>query len=341
MTSTWWCFWMPFLPNSAGVQRSRASSATPMTHPRVGTSNTSVTSEASGPFAVPIGKLSAIEATDPVVPLASCSSCDNNLSFVAHLRRQDADEPLGLRADLADERVVYVCCVTAEGHTAIARYNASVPDGKRIKVGDYFMAINGKSPETVQPPQKVSEALCEELINARCLEVNVRRQQLFECQVDKHGPSIHLELSYSHNGAGLVVARITSEGVAVSTPEIRLGDRIVGVDGTEGSPDMLFEAIRGTGDTIPLLISRPAVVPLVGCEASDGTPVSSDAGSDDVSDGTVQTNALLENQRCTLFLLSPLETALARADLSSNACLPRRTSSTCCPASSLLSRVIA
>lgn len=157
-------------------------------------------------------------------------------SFVANLSRQGS-EPLGLKADFSDEKVVHICRVTADGNTAIARYNASAPDGQQLEVGDYFVAVNGVSYDTVQSPQKVSDALREQLQNSRSMSVEVRRQELFECTVERNGQPMGLELSYSTN---------------------RLGDRIVRIGDTEGSPEQLLEAIRNAKDTLPLLISRPA-----------------------------------------------------------------------------------
>lgn len=182
-------------------------------------------------------------------------------SFVAHLERRDRSESIGLKVDFADERTAYVCSAVGNGSNPITRYNASVLDDKRIRVGDYFMVINGVSHETVQRPQKVSESLRSELVKSQSMEISVRRPHIFECMVERSGQTMGLELSYSNKGATLFIVKIVPGAVATCAPEVQPGDRIVRVGDVEGAPHVLLEAIRKAGELVLLRLSRPSAIP--------------------------------------------------------------------------------
>merc|ERR1719330_1849802 len=103
--------------------------------------------------------------------------------------------------------MVHVCRFTADGGTAIARYNSSVPAERQIRVGDYFTSVNGVSYESLKGQSvKVSEALREQLLQSLSSQVKVARPHEFSCKVEKKGLPMGLELSYSNNGTGLIIA---------------------------------------------------------------------------------------------------------------------------------------
>merc|ERR1719189_1830437 len=180
----------------------------------------------------------------------------DGLSFVAQLSRGELSQQWGLRVDFTDEKTAHVWRVSEEGDNVVKHYNASVSDSKKIKAGDFFMVINGVSHESVQPPQKVSDALREQLQNSTTLEVNVRRPQLLECKVQKKSDkTLGLVLNYSTNSDGLIVSTVDS---AICTPEVKPGDHIMRVGDLDAPPERLLEAVRSIVDTVPLLISRPA-----------------------------------------------------------------------------------
>lgn len=178
--------------------------------------------------------------------------------FEAVLTWQESEQPLGLKADFADGKVIHVCRVTGDAGTVIAKYNASVGDEKKIKVGDYLMAINGVSHSTVPASAKVADALLEQLTTSKSATVKVSRPNLFTCKVEKNGQPMGLELAYSNNGTSLIVAQVAANGaVQISAPEVKEGDRIVGVGDVEGNPAELLRAIRDAGETMMLKMSRP------------------------------------------------------------------------------------
>merc|ERR1719221_909278 len=63
--------------------------------------------------------------------------------FTAVLQRKTPAEPLGLKADFVDDRVLHICKIASEGDTPVVRYNASCPPERRIQAGDYFVGVNG------------------------------------------------------------------------------------------------------------------------------------------------------------------------------------------------------
>merc|ERR1719189_471664 len=178
----------------------------------------------------------------------------DDLSFVAQLSRGELSRQWGLKVDFTDEKTAHVCRVTEEGDNVVKHYNASVSDSKKIKVGDFFMVINGVSHESVQPPQKVSDALIEQLRTSTTLEVNVRRPQLLECKVQKKSDQT-LGLNLNYTKSAIIVSTVIS---AISTPEVKPGDHIMRVGDLDAPPERLLEAIHSIADTVPLLISRPA-----------------------------------------------------------------------------------
>lgn len=177
--------------------------------------------------------------------------------FAAALSRAAADEKLGLQGDFADEKVIHICRVFAETTSAVGRYNASAPEERRIKDGDYLVEVNGISHDTVKPPSKVSEALRSELLTADFVKLKVCRPHLFESKVVRNGRPMGLELTYSSFGSSLVIANISEGAVASAVPEIRSGDRIMGIDDLVGSPEKILEVLYDPGDSVLLKLSRP------------------------------------------------------------------------------------
>lgn len=171
-------------------------------------------------------------------------------SFVAVLRRQEAEEALGMGVDFADRKVLHVCQLLAEGINPISRYNASAPR-RQIRNGDYIVSINGLSYETVLSPEKILD-----MLRLSSVEVAIRRPHLFECQVDRQGQAMGLELIYCDSGASLIITGVSAGAVQSTAPEVVMGDRIVSVNGVEGGPQVLLHAIQEANGPMTLRISR-------------------------------------------------------------------------------------
>lgn len=182
-------------------------------------------------------------------------------AFTAVLHRQAFDDPLGLSADFSDNKYAYVCCVTAEEGSAVGCYNDSGPQLPMIRPGDYFLAINGVSHNTVQASSRVSHVLRDQLQNELQAVVEVSRPFLFECEVEKNSIPLGLDLVYNEDnrGAGLVIRSITDGSAQNCVPEIKVGDRIVGVGDLdmEALPADLVLAIHHAKGSLHLKISRP------------------------------------------------------------------------------------
>jgi len=169
--------------------------------------------------------------------------------FNARLMRRSREEPLGIKADFADDRMLHVCRLTTEGDTPVARHNREVPPSQRLAVGDYILSVNGQSRNTVGAEQKVSEVLRDQLLSGQEVVLAVSRPRLFDVEVQKDDGSLGLELTYSNSGISLVVGRIALDGlVHTQCPEVRSGDRIVAVNGVEGGPEPLLQAVRSASN---------------------------------------------------------------------------------------------
>lgn len=176
--------------------------------------------------------------------------------FEAVLERMPA-ELWGIRADFADDKTLHICELTMDSDCPLVRYNVSEPR-RQIKRGDYFLSVNGTSRETLHPRDKLSSAFQQEL-TSHFIEVQVCRPCVFEVKIRKGEQDLGLKLSYSNNGISLIIVDITDGAVRTAAPEVKQGDRIVGVDGVEGTPFELLSAIRSAKDEVRLQISRPCL----------------------------------------------------------------------------------
>lgn len=191
-----------------------------------------------------------VQVQEAAAKEAAVRVADEAASFRAVLRRQDPEEALGMGVDFADRKVLHVCELPAEGESPASRYNASAP-GRQICLGDYIVSINGLSYETVLSPEKILD-----MLRLSSMEMAVRRPYLFECQIDRQGQTMGLELCYCDNGISLAITSVGAGAVRNSAPEVVAGDRIVSVNGTEGGPQMLLRAIGDSSGPMTLRISR-------------------------------------------------------------------------------------
>mmetsp|Transcript_127878 Transcript_127878/g.319229 ORF Transcript_127878/g.319229 Transcript_127878/m.319229 type:complete len:235 (+) Transcript_127878:103-807(+) len=168
-------------------------------------------------------------------------------AFWVDLERGNADSALGLHLDLCDGKVLHVCGLRQGVPSPVVAYNASVPEDKRLLPGDYIKAVNGISSTSV--------ALAEELKRHPALQLLVQRPYCFVKRIERKLEPMGLDLNYSDRGASLVIMEIGTGAVKRLAPEIRVGDRIVSVNGMSGSPLHLLDMIKDT-QTLELGVSR-------------------------------------------------------------------------------------
>jgi len=181
---------------------------------------------------------------------------NNGNVFKAVLTKERDGEPLGIKIDSMDEKCLHICKVSSGGNTPVSRYNATAGTNQ-IMPGDYFLVVNGMSAASVTEGTKVSDSLRRQLSVLRTVEVMVSRPNEFEVKVDAQGENLGLDLTYSNYGVSLLIVQITDGAVGTRAPEVQKGDRILTVNGIEGSPPALFKALSGNMETLRLKVSRP------------------------------------------------------------------------------------
>lgn len=120
-----------------------------------------------------------------------------------------------------------------------------------------MVALNGISSQTVTDGT-LAKKLGEQLRSKDILEVRVKRPHLFSCTIYKEGMSMGLELNYSNYGDSLIVTYVASGAVRKHAPQVREGDRIIGVDNVVGNPGLLLQTIHDARDVLVLKMSRPS-----------------------------------------------------------------------------------
>lgn len=189
-------------------------------------------------------------------PDAAGVDCDGNV-FTATLSR-GSEGLLGFKVDVCDQYRIHICRMLPDAETAIAVYNASAPQEKQINIGDYILAVNTVSNKTVQAPMSVAAAMREELLNGeKAVSLVVSRPYIFKCKVERQNKPMGVELTYCDDAISLVVARVNAGAVQTTAPEIRPGDRILSVDGCQGSSEELVRVFRAAGESMLLQMSRP------------------------------------------------------------------------------------
>jgi len=106
-------------------------------------------------------------------------------SFTAVLQKDTEDEPLGIRVDSTDEKVLHICQVAADHDTPVVRYNAKAGP-HQIQSGDYVLAVNGFSADSMPLGIRVSDTLREQLSMPQ-VELLVSRPKSFHVQVQCDG----------------------------------------------------------------------------------------------------------------------------------------------------------
>lgn len=185
-------------------------------------------------------------------------------AFDVKLRRENDKTPWGMKLDYAGQRAIHVCEVRT-GPYPVAIHNVAAEAEHELRPGDYIFSVNGQHTETEflqlgnAPPPLLEGVFSEarkEIKSAMVLELRVYRPQLFQVNVQRKGESMGLELDFSTTGTSLSVVSVRDGAVQKSLPEILSGDRIVKVNGQEGSPERLLAALKVQSDTVHLEVSR-------------------------------------------------------------------------------------
>jgi len=176
----------------------------------------------------------------------------NSSIFEATLTN-DTGEALGWHLDLMDRRLIYVSSVSSSPDTPIARYNASVPEWRRIQAGDYILEVNGE--------RSNSDTMGLAIRSHAVLTLHLTRPWLFTRTVIKKGRELGLDIKQGESGTSLLIEAIrTSGAVKKCAPEVQPMDRVVAVNGIRGSNSDLVQAIKKT-DLIEVVLSRVALSP--------------------------------------------------------------------------------
>lgn len=178
-------------------------------------------------------------------------------SFVATLQRTTKEAPWGLKVDFADDRAVHICEVRPISSPASV-YNESAPPDEKIRAGDYIIAVNSASANRPGQAGSGADALRDEM-KAMSVELKIVRPERFERTIQTDGHPMGLELNFTHKSSSLVIMRVCGGAVSRCAPDIIAGDRIVGVDDVQGTPEQLLEAIRTSAGSVVLKMSRPLV----------------------------------------------------------------------------------
>mmetsp|Transcript_8832 Transcript_8832/g.16641 ORF Transcript_8832/g.16641 Transcript_8832/m.16641 type:complete len:227 (-) Transcript_8832:110-790(-) len=163
--------------------------------------------------------------------------------FTFSVVRANKGVPLGLLLDPSGSDGIYVCSVQAGDHP-IANTNKDLPDSRRLKQGDFIFKINDVSSDLAN--------MMTELQAKGNLEFVVRRPISFEIQIDRKDQSVGCGITYdASTGISLVIESINEGPIQTWNAEhpdkvVRIGDRIVAVNGTTGNSAQLLDVIRGT-----------------------------------------------------------------------------------------------
>lgn len=199
------------------------------------------------------GKLAVI-SNIPAMGLDSPRGESFVSGFAARLTRSSIEEPWGLTADFADDKMIHVCSLDSDEDSPVKVYNASAEAGKHLLDGDYITSVNGISASDVGP---VGAQFCQAMTTAITVDLVVQRPMVFESRVERETETLGLDVIYSSGARSLVIVKVNEGAVKRHAPEVSTGDRIVRVDDTEGTPYRMLLALQAKGPML-LKISRPS-----------------------------------------------------------------------------------
>lgn len=175
--------------------------------------------------------------------------------FTVTVKKEALDAPLGLKLDLQDRALAYVVGVR-EG--PFRTYNESADAGCQLHPGDFIERVNDSKGDVT--------AMVKAFRSASELEVGVRRPEEYSAMLRRSHPGEPIGLLFPKrlSGVTLPIVKI-SDGACLEWnnqhPElkVRVGDRIIMVDGNRGQAADLVEKLA-TSQQVLLTIARPAVI---------------------------------------------------------------------------------
>lgn len=169
-------------------------------------------------------------ASSPTVPDAS--------TFKLTIKKTSKDEPLGLDLDVVGSACAMVIKVT--GGSA-GTHNKSASPELQIQPGDFIMSVNGVSGDTSRMAQETN--------NGTKLEIVMKRPVEFIAEIDKAsqpGGQFGIGVDFIATGRSVLIKKIdngliASWNKANPEKEVKLGDRIVGVNSFRGDPEKMLD----------------------------------------------------------------------------------------------------
>jgi len=153
---------------------------------------------------------------------------------------------LGMVTDIDDGAHLVITAVMENGH--IQAWNDKHPEHERVTVGDRVLSVNGVQGEPAQ--------LLKLLDTYRWLKVVIRRHSEFSIALVRPGTEkLGIELRFREGGHTLLVRKV-GEGMLQEWNrlhpglELKVGDRIVAVNGTRGEGSLLNSKVKSKGSLI-------------------------------------------------------------------------------------------
>lgn len=163
------------------------------------------------------------------------------------LTRSYPGHHMGLRLDASEPNdSVFIMGVAEDPSTVVGSYNKKSPEDQRIRIGDYIVAADG-STDLREMKDIMHRASCD---------IVIKRARCFTVSVPKRNKPLGLGIRYDPAGMSLSIKSIDRSGaVHGSCADVVVGDRIVAVNGVEGSTSLLLAQLRDS-DSPQLLVSR-------------------------------------------------------------------------------------
>mmetsp|Transcript_69162 Transcript_69162/g.225380 ORF Transcript_69162/g.225380 Transcript_69162/m.225380 type:complete len:202 (+) Transcript_69162:95-700(+) len=169
-------------------------------------------------------------------------------TFEVKLEAPQARDSLGLHLELSDGMTAYVSRVSLDHSMPAGAYNLHAPEGNKLEVGLYILEINGVSGDAQQMKDVIRSGVG---MIMRC-----RHPQLSVVKVKKYAhQSMGLDLQFTAQGRVLTICKIFDGAVQESGVDVKPGDRIIQIDGREGTANELLARIAQARH-VELTISR-------------------------------------------------------------------------------------
>jgi len=158
--------------------------------------------------------------------------------------------------DIFDDGEMFEITRIRGEETASAIHNSSAPAEERLRPGDMIISINGVSGDT---PRMMSEWRLKPKVTCE-----IARPKSFVVHINKTGP-LGIDVIHAHReiGCSLAVDRIlegpfTKWNDEHPDQQVERLDRIIAVDGIQGTPDELKQALKNRQGMITLTFSKIA-----------------------------------------------------------------------------------